>query len=206
MKHLFASIGLLLATGAPALADLYGFDRITSNAPQNIEAQFSVDATDFGGGQVDFKFVNNVGVASNVAEIYFDDDAGVLTNTFSLIESATVDFAPGGSPPNLPGGNTISFVADYRAGAQNPSPQNGLNQASDFLIIRFTLAGGKTFADVISAINGDTLRMGLHVQAIGTSGQSDSFVNDGPVIPSPGASVLSLIGLAMLAVRRSRPA
>jgi len=44
------------------------------------------------------------------------------------------------------------------------------------VVIKFSLASGKTFADVVAALNSGALRVGIHVQAF-ANGQSESFVN-----------------------------
>jgi hypothetical protein len=56
-----------------AHAVLYGFQRITANNIANPASRFTVEVTDAGGGEVNFKFVNAVGISSSITEIYFDD-------------------------------------------------------------------------------------------------------------------------------------
>jgi hypothetical protein len=70
----------------------------------------------------------------------------------------------------------------------------------------FDLQGVQTFADVISDLNSGDLRIGLHVQAIGTDGESDSFITGG-VTRVPEAGTLLLLGAGLLglwAVRRRK--
>lgn len=80
------------------------------------------------------------------------------------------------------------------------NPSNGIDQASDALVMTFTLAQGQTYNSIISAINSGAMRIGIHVRAIGTGGQSDAFVN---IVPTPAAA--SVLGLAgVVATRRRR--
>ena len=118
MKRL---ISTALATAAlalgvavsPAQAVTVGFVGINPDQ-QNLSGQLSVDVTQLGGAgsNVQFVFRNNVGIASNVSEIYFDWTNGLFSPTIVSISenNAGLNFSAGGSPPDLPGGNTISFA------------------------------------------------------------------------------------------------
>jgi len=209
-RSLLAIAPLVLGLSSPVWADMYTFERISSNSSTDVASQFLVDVTNAGGGKVDFKFTNAVGLASSITQIYFDDDASVLGTIDSLIESTGVDFVVGGAPPNLPGGATISFSATHLATAGPPVAHNGINSSTQSLVIRFNLAATQTFANVISALDNGTLRIGLHVQAL-PDGKSDSYINGDklppppPVtaVPSPTAAVLGLLGLVTVGLRRS---
>jgi hypothetical protein len=78
--------------------------------------------------------------------------------------------------------------------------------------LKFSLASGKTFTDVLSAINAGDLRLGLHVKAIGannfTSGSSDSFVSVAavPLPPAVWAGAAMLGGVAAFRRMRARRA
>jgi hypothetical protein len=65
------------------------------------------------------------------------------------------------------------------------------------LLIRFT-GTGVTLGSVIADLNDRDLRIGLHVQAIGAQGNSDSFVNGPPGTPVPEPSTLLLMGSGLL--------
>jgi hypothetical protein len=180
-----------------------GFTRITNNASVDPASQFSVVVSDAGSGLVDFKFLNNVGIASSITDVYFED--GTLLAIAQITSSAGVSFSEGASPGNLPGGSAVGFVATtgFTADSDPPAAPNGVNSASEWLTIRYSLQGGQTFDDTIASLNNGSLRIGMHVQAIGTEGESDGFVNT-VVIPLPTTAGLALAGLGAVAIRRRR--
>jgi hypothetical protein len=97
--------GVALLSPRTATADLFGFTQLTSNTGTNVASQFSVEVTDAGGDNVTFKFTNNVGIASSITAIYFDD--GLFTaGSASVTQGAGTTFALGAplTPGNLPGG------------------------------------------------------------------------------------------------------
>jgi hypothetical protein len=160
------------------------------------EAQITLDVTDAGGGNVNVTVLNASGEPAVVAAVYFD--GGVLDSIVNIGNTSGVDFSEGGSPPNLPGGNTIGFDADLLATANPPPPQNGVG-AGEQLTVTLGIAAGSDFDDVLAALSSGDLRVGLHVIAF-ESGGSESVVN----VPAPGALGLVGIGLAALATRRVR--
>ncbi len=225
MKVRAAAISLCIAATAACLsagssADagvVYGFSRITSNAPanQNVAGQLSMTASEGVSGRVDLKFKNYTGIASTVKAIYFDfaDSAPSLFRlvspapVFSVVSgSSTVSYSGSTSSSTLPGGNSAPyyFETDYRAIAASPTTSRGLNEATDSLTISFALSSGRKFSDVINALNIGCFRVGMHV--IGIGAYSDSFINTpcGPVspVPAPAAALLGAIGLGALGLRR----
>lgn len=149
------------------------------------------------GSNVLFKIFNlaATGNLSRIAEVYFDD-SGLLTysggvNTGNI---GTVSFTGlGANPPNLPQGNNIGFNQDFSFDAT--SNANGIN-AGEALGIRFGLQSGKTFQNVVDALDLHTLRLGIHVRdAVG--GNSDAYAT----IPTP-ALLPGLIGLGIGAIRK----
>lgn len=198
--------GLFAAESAHALT--VDFFCITSNTPGNCavgEAQLSVEVTDIGGGQVLFDFMNSGPTASSITDVYFDD--GTLLAIASLVDADDgvggdpgVDFTENASPGNLPAGNTVGFqaTAGFTADSDPPVQPNGVNPG-EMLGVIFDLQVGGTFADVVAELTDGSLRIGIHLQAIGAGG-SESFVNN--PVPEPGAALLMGLGLAALGARR----
>lgn len=180
-----------------------GFTKITNNGPDDPAGQLSVIVSDAGGGLVDFKFLNNVGMASSITDVYFDD--GTLLAIAQITSSAGVSFGQFASPANLPGGNAVNFntTAGFSADSNPPVAPNGVNAANEWLNIRYSLQNGQTFDDTIASLQSGALRIGLHVQAIGDQGQSEGYVNTF-VIPLPTTAGLGLAGLGAVAIRRRR--
>jgi len=192
---------------------IYNFVRITNTNVENVGAQMQVEVIDVGGNQVAFEFKNAVGTPSSITDIYFDD--GSLLGISNVTFSAGVDFSALADPANLPSANsaTPSFItsAGFSADSNPPRAPNGVNSASEWVRITFNLKNGKTFADTIAALdlgltdggNTEALRIGLHVQAIGVAGESDSYINGPPnsgeeeVNIPDGGMTISLLGLAL---------
>jgi len=174
------------------------------------EDQLSVDVVDIGGDQVLFNIINNGPVdEAIVRQFYFDSDA-TLSNIATLVDAddgiggdAGVDFSIDASPPDLPGGNSISPRFDATAGflgdADTPQPNMKGIGAGETLGIIFDLQAGMSYADVITDLATGDLRIGLHVQAF-ASGGGESFVNNPVPVPASlwlfGSDLLGLIGIA----------
>lgn len=200
-KFYKGALGLaLMLFVASASAEVFTFLKITDNNPEDLSGQLSVNVTDAGSGLVSFEFLNNVGIASSVTQIYFDNGSGSYLSALSLGTQTGVDFDIGGAPPNLPAGNTISFTSDYRATADSPVSQNGINSSTDSL----QLLGSGLFANIIAGLTSGDLRIGLHVQAIGQLGGSDSYVTTPSAVPVPAAAWLFMSGLGLFGIARRR--
>lgn len=214
-KRLLTSLcALALAASqvANALAT-YDFYNITGNNAvdaANGTAQLRVDVIDLESGQVGFKFYHVGSVPMSITDVYFDD--GTLLGIASISASTGVRFSQGASPPNLPGGNTVSppfeTTAGFLADSDAPAQPNGVNPAAEWLQIEFNLIDGKTYADTIAALDGpigvgDDLRIGIHVQGF-QGGGSESFINR---VPDGGVTAallgLGILGLGLVARRRA---
>lgn len=194
---------LLLAT-TTVFANTYNFTQITSNGNVPVASQLLVDVTQ-SGSNVLFKFTNSSVIASSITDIYFDYGN---TNYFASIsnnilgsagESAGVNYTDGATPANLPAGNTIGFTADASGDSAPPVSANGVNAANEFTAFLGTLGLSNSISDVFAALDSNAFRIGLHVQAIGDLGGSESFVNSPEhpnQVPVPGA--IWLFGSAML--------
>jgi hypothetical protein len=185
---------------APAHAAFYTFTKLTNNGNVDVASQLLVEVIDGMDGTVTFKFTNDVGIASSITDVYFDD--GTLLAIAQITSSSGVDFTSPATPGNLSGANLASppFVTtqNFSADSTPPASQNGVDDDDEWLKIKFTLQDAspgvpQTYADTIAALNSGALRIGLHVQAIGTTGGSDSYVN---AVPDGGATI-ALLGMAL---------
>ena len=202
----------------PARAALYGFTPISfhSGAAANaVAAQLSLDVTR-SGSQALFTFTNDGPVPSTITGTYFDDGVGILDSLLTPIDGPGVSFRAGGSPANLPAPNVpYHFGADFWATAKSPAGlgKKGVDNTGEFVTIPFTLEYGRSFADVLAALDAgvanptsrlDTLRIGMKVQAIGTAGASDAFLLAPAPAPIPGALILGLLGLSAAGLKMRR--
>ena len=199
----------MLMVASSANAVLFHFIRITDNGNGvNLGGQLSVDVVPNGSG-VDFKFSNAIGTASSITDIYFDD--GTLLGISTISSSVGVAFTDPANPGDLPGGNDAApdFVttADFSADSDAPASANGVNSVTEWVTITFALQGIQTYADTLAALADGSLRIGLHVQAIGAVGGSDSYINfDEPGdLPLPdGGSTMALLGLSLFGAEYAR--
>jgi len=177
----------------------YSFECITNNKATDAatgEAQLLVAASDAGGNNVLFNFINTGPKTCSITDVYFDDDASVLS-AIAMIDNSDpgVSFSQLASPGNLPGGNTVvpAFVTTLGFSADSDPP---------IVAIIFNLQSGNTFDSVISSMDTSDLRIGIHVQGFYCGG-SESFINNG-IIPAPGAVVLGGIGVSLIGWLRMR--
>lgn len=201
------AVTVLCLSASLQATQTYGFDRITNNSSENPGGQLFVDVSDAGSNQVLFHFTNIGLIPSSITDIYFDNGApgSTLLSIAGMTSSGGVDFGIGATPANLPSGNTVGFntTMSLSADSNPPAAPNGVNPSNEWIDLTLNLLPGKTFNDTITALGDRTLRIGLHVQAIGTEGKSDGFVNALP-IPVPSTILLTSLGTAMVGWLRRR--
>ena len=162
------------------------------------------------GANVLFNILNKVTGTnpSRISEVYFDD-SGLLTytgtgttggvNQIGSTTSLGVLFSK--STSNFPQGNNIGFQEDFAfdstAGNSNNQNDNGIN-AGESLGILFGLQSGKSYQDVLNALEVHSLRVGIHVRDV-VPGKSDAYAT----IPTP-ALLPGLIGLGLGVIRKRR--
>jgi hypothetical protein len=196
---------VLAASAVPAFGDVFGFAPVTANTVANTGAgmaQLTMSVDPAPAGRVSFTFMNAGPLLCSITDVYFDD-SDLVASLFSITNMTGVSFSQGAAPPNLPGGNMLSPAFSTSTGlsadSNPPAQPNGVNPGEQ-LSLTMTLNPGKTFGDVIAALNvgGSALRVGIHVQGFADGG-SESFINQ---VPAPGAA--ALLGLGALAVGRRR--
>jgi len=189
------------------------FNDITSNNVADAaiaESQLFVDVSGAGPNQALFTFFN-VGLdASSITDVYFDD--GSLLALADLIDADQnsgdlgVNFSQLASPPNLPGGNTLTpafqTTEGFLADSNPPVQPNGVNPGESLGVL-FDLKAGQTVVDVLNELDTGALRIGIHVQGF-ASGGSESLVNAPGPVPLPASAGLAGAGLLAILARRRR--
>lgn len=197
-RHIRAAA--MIAAGATSVASgaiTYSFNPVNGGGGGVGVPQLSVTVVDHAPGQVAFTIANAGPASGSVTGVYFQ--APSFTSIATIVNGSGVNFAPGGSPRNLPGGNSMSpaFVTTtgLLASAVASPIANGV-QPGEWVTVVLNLAPTKTFQDVIGELNsGVHARVGVRVQGMGGD-QGGSHVT-----PAPGACVLGVLG-GLVAVRR----
>ena len=227
MKKLMLSLCLLsavvLCTPAHTIVT-YSFDCISNIEPSDPtdadigEAQAFVDieffsydeATDV--TQVLFTFYNIGPEDSSITDVYFYD--GVLFAMSALWDADEaiggltgddgVDFSLGdASPDHLPAIDQLLKLTDiYSTDSDSPTQPEGVNP-DEWLGVVFDLVDGKTLGDLLTALENETVVIGIRIQGFADGG-SESFVNNTVPIPAPGAIFLGGIGIVLVGWLRRR--
>lgn len=146
------------------------------------------------------------GTQPTITNIYFEDSLDLLSSP-SIITSTTVgpdnavsySVASGGG--NLPAGQNVGFDSDYLFQTSPPPAKNGLDTGESLTVAFQSL---ESYADLLGAINHGDVRIGIHVQEIGTQGASASFVNVQAVPEPGGALLLGAVGVILLVRHRRK--
>jgi len=174
----------------PVRAEIFGFNRITSNATNDVANHFFMDVNDIDTGYARLVFTNTGPVAATIAEIYFgspSDAPAVAIDSVTGCDDG-VNFSIGNVQPSSPPGvNKNAWVTLDAAQALSPASQNGI-AIYEWLIMDIHYDGGVSFVDLISS---GQILVALHVISI-DGGDSDTFVNDTAVtaIPEPASMIL----------------
>ncbi len=208
----------VMVTEPPAPSAGYGaytfnFARVTTNNVENVGDQLFLqvigDTNPLDGidPTVYFKLWNRVGTAANITYVAADQAGPTAPYSFAFHgQSSGVSFVLANPfPGTLPAGNTLNpvFTPDWamqRANGQG-GVAHGINAFSEYLEFKTTPANGDSYLDVAQRIYDGELRFGLHVQAIGTAGGSDTYITVAqgvPPVPEPGTYAMLALGLGLV--------
>jgi len=174
---------------AKAASFTFGFGNISGGdtVGDSLAQYLSMDVTDSGSGVL-FKFnnaVDNTATTSFIRTVFIDAPTSLLGSGITVNSGniGTVNFTGGLGNNNLPQGNNLSpdFTTDY---AFNRVQGDGNIFAIQPVESLGVLFAGANFNNVISAINGGSLRVGYHLQGL-PNGASDSYVNGKTPTPVP---------------------
>ena len=192
----------------------FGFSQLTTNT-SSIAGNLKFQLFNLG-TQLGVRFLNNGPTASRIEEVYFYGGHLMRNGRFVGPTGAFTSFNDAVKPGNLPGFNPTSknlqlsrfYAADGGSKGTGVTPGG----YADF---KFDLLPGVTLSRVIADLTNNLnpastatpFYVGIHVQGIGTSGKSDSYLVDkgssGGSTPAPNPSAVPLpstvwAGLALM--------
>jgi len=177
----------------------YGFSQLTSNTV-NIASNFDFQLFDLG-SQIGVRFINTGPIASRIEEVYFYDGHlitnGTIVGPSGVFTRENSAVAPGDLPGFMPTKTGMHLTRFYAADAG--SKGSGVS-VGGFVDFKFDLLSGITLDRVIHDLTenlnpGPTATpfyVGIHVQDIGTSGKSDSYLASPSIATSPSPQPVPL--------------
>jgi hypothetical protein len=202
LSGVMALMGLSSANAQTSL-DFYAFE---TNGVSNTSDLDYIDlealiVSAVGGVSIEVKntsVIGDPGVTAGqptVTKIFFEDRAGVLSDSVSISGSTGQVSFVNNDGATLPGGNNIGFDVETAFTAVPPPTLYGLDPGESII---FLFSGTVYDALVASLVSGD-FRIAMHVQQIGIEGaDSASFVS----VPEPASAMLGLLGSLLLLRRR----
>jgi len=200
IKRLMLTTAVLMAVSLSARADIYTFDSITAytnSGYQSVASQMTMEVVSSDTNSAVLNFSNAGPVVSSVAQIYFEY-TGYTGSEYTV--AAPTGWGFGETPPYLPAGDTVGFYGDFYLTANPPPSMNGI-EAGESLSV--TLSYDPYF-DIIAALDGGELRVGLHVVGIPDAEGLDQTYSESMVnIPEAASSSLILLcSVGSLFIRR----
>ncbi len=200
MRSMFAGVAVVCAAGVASAAPIpINFTNIENNSAFNAMSVIDVTVDSVSTTGAVFRFARTGTHTAAITQIYIDDNASLFTTSRSFVGSAGTAYSV--TAGNLPGGNAQGFSADWGIGSIPPPTHNAVNANGEWVDITLTLATGKTYANVLSAINSGSFRLGMHIQSLpnqsGPEEASDAYISTN-VVPLPPA-VWSAAGGLLLA-------
>ena len=186
VKSILAVAGVAAVSAvsaAPASAFSFGNINPSDNkVGDNYVNDFSFTVENGGLNKVLFNIANNTSLATMfIGSVYFDtgSNSNLLSNFgVNVNNTGKVNFARDNKPGNLAQSNNLQDPWSTDFSANFSAPQNDKKGGSAYGVHKgesLGLSFTGNYANVVSALNAGTLRLGLHVQGIGEG--SDSFVS-----------------------------